>query len=147
MRDHMSPKKGRIHPRIIPHPSHLPESHFFNPYNSFMYGFLNFRFFGFCPVFPVLWTPWDPMGPMGTHGDLSLGPFFGTFPLVPMGPGPPWAMQSFSAFQRLVQNTTWAIYQPPWAIYQPPWAENLKNLIFGQQKYILLHMAIQAVLT
>ena len=27
--DQMSPKKGGIHPRIIPHPSHLPESHFY----------------------------------------------------------------------------------------------------------------------
>ena len=26
--DQMSPNKGGIHPRIIPHPSHLPESHF-----------------------------------------------------------------------------------------------------------------------
>ena len=27
--DQMSRKKGGIHPRIIPHPSHLPESHFY----------------------------------------------------------------------------------------------------------------------
>ena len=29
MRDQMSPKKEGTSPRIIPHPSHLPESHFY----------------------------------------------------------------------------------------------------------------------
>ena len=65
LRDQMSPKKGGIHPRIIPHPSHLPESHFFNPHNSFMYGFLNFRFFSFS----AYWTPIGPLlDPFGPHG-------------------------------------------------------------------------------
>ena len=66
MRDQMPRKKGGMNPRIIPHPSHLPESQFFNPQTSFMFGFLNFRFFGFCPVFPVYWTPLDPIGPHWT---------------------------------------------------------------------------------
>ena len=34
--DQMSPKKGGVNPRIIPHPSHLPESHFYEPRTTLM---------------------------------------------------------------------------------------------------------------
>ena len=87
MRDQMSRKKGGMNPRIIPHPSHLPESHFFNPHNSFMYGFLNFRFFGFCPVFPVLWTPLDPIGPHSAQAcSVATGRSKALGTLAPWGP-------------------------------------------------------------
>ena len=91
--DQMSRKKEGMSPRIISHPSHLPESHFFESHNSFMYGFLNFRFFGFCPVFPVLWTPPDPptffVG--RSRGLHEFSWKIHGFPWVSMGPhGVPW---------------------------------------------------------
>jgi len=49
-------KKGGMSPRIISHPSHLPESHIYESQTTFWSFFCIFRFFS---VFSFLAKPWS----------------------------------------------------------------------------------------